>query len=187
MPRTPVTLQFVTYNGGGVPPGWYDDATGSGAVRWWDGQRWTEHRAPGSPGPASPYQGAAPTFGTGHPQLAWGGHQAASSPAQRGRSRRFLGVALVVAVLIGGFVLFEFFSGSGTKSEWYQQGYDEGKTTALTFVRTGSTPESACNLALADKIKFDDSSFSRRVKDLRKGCLQAVKDFDDGRRVPTLP
>ena len=24
------------------PPGWYPDA--AGGVRWWDGQRWTEHR-----------------------------------------------------------------------------------------------------------------------------------------------
>lgn len=27
-----------------TPPGWYPD--GSGAQRWWDGSRWTEHTAP---------------------------------------------------------------------------------------------------------------------------------------------
>lgn len=26
------------------PPGWYDDPYGPGYSRWWDGQRWTEHR-----------------------------------------------------------------------------------------------------------------------------------------------
>ena len=32
------------------PPGWYPDATG--AVRWWDGVRWTEHQqAPPPPPP----------------------------------------------------------------------------------------------------------------------------------------
>lgn len=28
------------------PPGWYDDPQHPGYSRWWDGVRWTEHRAP---------------------------------------------------------------------------------------------------------------------------------------------
>ncbi|MFV0375282.1 DUF2510 domain-containing protein [Microbacterium sp.] len=32
-----------------TPPGWYDD--GSGALRWWDGWRWTAHVAPPAPVP----------------------------------------------------------------------------------------------------------------------------------------
>ncbi|MEP6842105.1 MAG: DUF2510 domain-containing protein [Pseudolysinimonas sp.] len=27
-----------------APAGWYDDGTGSGAKRWWDGEKWTEER-----------------------------------------------------------------------------------------------------------------------------------------------
>ena len=36
-------------DGKGVPPGWYPDAAGGWEVRWWDGERWTEHLAGGPP------------------------------------------------------------------------------------------------------------------------------------------
>ncbi|MGH9111668.1 MAG: DUF2510 domain-containing protein [Acidimicrobiales bacterium] len=29
----------------GPPPGWYPDPGDASAQRWWDGARWTEHRA----------------------------------------------------------------------------------------------------------------------------------------------
>jgi hypothetical protein len=31
-----------TPGGSGIPAGWYDDPSGQG-LRWWDGERWTEH------------------------------------------------------------------------------------------------------------------------------------------------
>ncbi len=38
-------------------PGWYPDTTMAGTQRYWDGQRWTEHRAPlGAPPAAAPPQ-----------------------------------------------------------------------------------------------------------------------------------
>jgi len=31
---------------GVTPPGWYADPQVSSGLRYWDGQRWTDHRAP---------------------------------------------------------------------------------------------------------------------------------------------
>jgi hypothetical protein len=38
-----------------VPAGWYPDPDSPGIVRWWDGEAWTERRAPAAP-PAAPRQ-----------------------------------------------------------------------------------------------------------------------------------
>jgi hypothetical protein len=42
-----------------TPAGWYDDGSGTGAKRWWDGQNWTDERQPQSAGVGE--AGAVPT------------------------------------------------------------------------------------------------------------------------------
>lgn len=156
----------------GVPPGWYDDGTGSGALRWWDGQRWTEHRDRAPAQPAS-YPGFAPP-GAGHPRPVGAGHHTAV-PTKRRRSWAWpVTLTLVAVVVIGVFLLS--LSG-GSKSEWYQEGYDLG-SEAAAMARLGSAPEGACDLVLIDQIEFDDRS--SRMKDMKRGCVQAVEDLTGG-------
>lgn len=76
-----------------TPAGWYDD--GRGQLRWWDGQRWTEHTAPlvrqGPPQPVAPQR----------PQQA-----RPQELKQVGRSKLvwILPAVLVAAALIGGLL-----------------------------------------------------------------------------------
>jgi hypothetical protein len=44
----------------GTPAGWYDDPEQPGQQRYWDGNAWTEHRAPGAGGAPTPPPAAAP-------------------------------------------------------------------------------------------------------------------------------
>lgn len=80
-----------------TPAGWYDD--GRGQLRWWDGQRWTEHTAP-LVQQAAP-QAVAPQ--TARPQQA---RPQQGELTQVGRSKLvwILPVVLVAAALIGGLL-----------------------------------------------------------------------------------
>jgi len=57
---------------GAPPPGWYPDPGGSGGQRWWDGTRWSEHRAPAT-GWGGPSEAAVPG-GPADPPGPPGGH-----------------------------------------------------------------------------------------------------------------
>src|SRR4051794_12364447 len=103
----PVTLQRMTHHGG-APPGWYDDATGPGAQRWWDGYRWTDHRR--GPQPPVHYSGAAP-----YSQPFW-----PAPPARRRTSRALWITPLAIGgvLLVGYAVLFAV--NRNSHNEWYQ-------------------------------------------------------------------
>lgn len=165
----------VTQHGNG-PAGWYDDGTGTGAQRWWDGQRWTEHRTPPPRRPA-PYPGhpVAPA----QVSAPWAGYPGAPAP-ERARSRRILPIALaVIAVLVVAFVAYSFFAPGNGNTEWYNEGYAAGRDKAVSLYKLSGNAESACNLALIDKIQIGDSTRTRQAKELKRGCLQAVKDLGE--------
>ncbi|KUI29351.1 DUF2510 domain-containing protein [Mycobacterium sp. GA-2829] len=159
---------------GNVPAGWYDDGTGTGAQRWWDGQRWTEHRT------SPPYRPAPyPRAPGAQPSTPWSGYTGAPGPA-RGRSRKILPITLaVVAVLVVAFVTYSFFAPGDGNTEWYNEGYAAGRDGAVSLYNISGNAESACNMALLDKIKIGDSKRTRRAKELKRGCLQAVKDLGE--------
>jgi hypothetical protein len=149
----PVTLQRMTPHGG-APPGWYDDATGPGAQRWWDGQRWTDHRR--GPQPPAQYPGGAP-----YSQPAFW----PAPPARRRTSRALWITPLAIGVvLLVGYALF-FAANRNSHNEWYQKGYDEGMNAPLL------TAEFACSVAV---LETKDSNFSFHRKDVERGCHDAI-------------
>lgn len=136
---------------GGVPPGWYDDASGSGTQRWWDGQRWTDHYT--------------------------------APPARRRRSRTIWVLPLIVTVVLGGGSIWYYTFGGPTHTEWYQEGYDVGKERGIgesRFIETGS-PDTECDMLLLGKIKFNDRN-TFRARELKRGCVQAIKDKNAAKR-----
>ena len=80
-----------------TPPGWYDD--GHGALRWWDGTQWTEHRAE-----PDAETSAAPT----EAEIVAGAFAAATEPRKKSKlwivwvvaGVVLLGVVIAAAVLI---------------------------------------------------------------------------------------
>lgn len=91
------------------PPNWYPDPERPGELRFWDGQRWTEHRAPSpQPGPGRPTASVERPTGKWYFVITWAScgllapapffHAAA---ALRRASLRKVGAAYAGAVLVG--------------------------------------------------------------------------------------
>jgi predicted lipid-binding transport protein (Tim44 family) len=83
-----------------VPAGWYPDPSRYGALRWWDGQRWTEITPPQAPAPQTP-----PPVYQPYPQQVASPHQQ-SAPAAPTSAVGVIGVVGgALLALIGLFFL----------------------------------------------------------------------------------
>src|SRR4051812_12828079 len=76
---------------GTTPAGWYPDPSTAGQQRYWDGQAWTEHRAPATR-QAAPVQQYQPQY-------------AGYTPAPNKSGRALMWVAIAVGVLLLIFVI----------------------------------------------------------------------------------
>lgn len=84
-----------------APPGWYTDPGGSGGLRYWDGQRWTEQVHP--PAPAPPPGPAAPPGPSGQaapPEPPGGPDGAAPAVALRDLRKQFGATVAVAGVTL---------------------------------------------------------------------------------------
>jgi hypothetical protein len=90
-----------TPGGSGIPAGWYDDPSGDG-LRWWDGERWTEHVHTAESAAAATGESGAVSAGTG------GGSGEGKPPRDlvklresiRGRGTKAVGIFLGAIVLV---------------------------------------------------------------------------------------
>lgn len=155
----------MTYSTG-TPPGWFPDPT-TGELRWWDGQQWTEHRQP------VPQQ-AHPAPGLYVPPQ-WVHDVAAAQAAHKKRTRVLAMIAAVV--LVTGGIGWYFLAQNTSSTDWYQEGYDIGYHKAGAVSAMGQDPDDACHLALIGKINLGDNLRLRRNRELRRGCVQGVRDY----------
>ncbi|MGB3351253.1 MAG: DUF4352 domain-containing protein [Mycobacterium sp.] len=102
-----------------TPAGWYSDPDGSGGQRYWDGQAWTEHRAPAPqipPPPPPPAAAAEPEHAGAHRALE-GAPVAPVGGDHRQLLVRYLSVcAALLAVLVAVAVYAAFFADDGSVS-----------------------------------------------------------------------
>ena len=91
--------QMTDDAGGSLPPaGWYDDPSGSGGKRYWDGTTWGE-TAPAPGAAASPPAGGAAGAAPAPPQ--W----SPAAPEKKKRGRGCLTALAIAAVVIIGIII----------------------------------------------------------------------------------
>lgn len=129
-----------------TPPGWYPD--GQGAIRWWDGQAWTDQTQPVAP-PAPPPPMPAPAT------------VAPPADAAKKQPSKAVGCLVLIVLVIAVGALIGALSGgdSGSKK-------DTGPRTA-----TSGEAWQACKEFVGDRLKAPSSADfpsdpNRAVKDL---------------------
>lgn len=130
---------------GNVPPGWYDD--GSGTQRWWDGQQWTESLAPATPQtPAGGTEYLQPGYGQpagygqqpGYP----GGYPGGPGGPRKSKGPLFAVLGVVALLVIGGIVALILVlggddGGDSTAADGPSHSYSSGsdpKATVEAFI-----------------------------------------------------
>ena len=105
--------------GGPPPAGWYPDPEQAAQQRYWDGQQWTEHRAPVAGQGASPW----PSAGTGQPARTPGaGQQEQNQKALWSMILGILGlvccwlVTSIPAIILGNMAKREIAASGGRQS-----------------------------------------------------------------------
>ena len=89
----------------GTPAGWYDDPEQPGQQRYWDGDAWTEQRAPGAPAPAAPPPPAAPAASAAPTPPPAASMAPPTAPPMAAPPKKSNKVLWIVLGIVGGLVL----------------------------------------------------------------------------------
>jgi len=114
-----------------TPAGWHPDPHDPSQLRYWDGQGWTEHRAPAQQPPATP---TAPTTAG----MAPAGLTTPLQPSQPKGSKRTVWLVLGgVALLVGGCAIGAAAAGGGDGDS------DKSASATVTVTKEAKAPEAA--------------------------------------------
>jgi len=143
--------------GGSIPAGWYDDPSGDG-LRWWDGERWTEHVHTAE-------SAAAASGATG------GGSKEGKPPRdlvklrERIRARGVKGVGIVLGGIVVVIVVIALLVSGGGES-----------SNANATPGSGNTPAKADGSGTRAQIKkIDEQLRSKKLSKKKRKQLEAQK------------
>lgn len=129
-----------------TPAGWYPDPESTDQQRYWDGTRWTEHRAPVQP-TYQPPSYPVPTYQQpGQPGQAYGQPAAYGAYQQQGQSHTTRNVLIVIGVLfvllVGGCFAVVGVAAKGV-NDGVNEALDDARTPHDVVYRVGGTATSA--------------------------------------------
>ena len=143
-----------------APAGWYDD--GSGRLRYWDGQLWTEHFAPAVPSPASAAPAYAAQPGAPRTRLVW---------------PWVVGGVLLLALVVGGILAILAVVGI---THSMSQASDAPEATVLDF--DAAYKQGDCELLMAsttERLRSDyEIETCEQFSDSSADFLETLADYE---------
>lgn len=168
-----------TPGGSGIPAGWYDDPSGEG-LRWWDGERWTEHvhTAESAAAATGGESGAGSGSGTGAREGKPPRDLVKLRESIRGRGTKAVGIVLGVIVLAIVVVALLVSGGNDNKSGGVEPGGIQLESGANPAAAKAQRQLKRIQRQLSKKnvTKAQKKKLQRQLKRLQKSASKAAQN-----------